>query len=282
MRHIFLIVIFICSACEMGVEIDVPKEKPKLTLNSYFTTDSLWVARVTLSRYILEDDYNYDDVKNALVVIYQNNIALDTLEHDGYQSYVSKNNRPVNNGLYEIRVKAEGYESVSASSFIPLAVPIENVEVTGAENNYTVKVKFQERLGEENFYIIKAEMEETKIDNQTGKTYVARSPIYLESDDPLFNGEDYYYDGFIFGDGLIADKAVSLVFKTSQFLPEDSKLIIYLRTLSSDLYKYQITYDLQQTTSGDPFAQPVSVYNNINKGYGIFAGYSEFTYVVNN
>ena len=57
-------------------------------------------------------------------------------------------------------------------------------------------------------------------------------------------------------------------------------IIVTLRTLSEDYYNYKITGSLQQNTSDNPFAQPVNVHDNIDDGFGIFAGYSEHNYSV--
>ncbi len=53
-----------------------------------------------------------------------------------------------------------------------------------------------------------------------------------------------------------------------------------LRTLSSDQYHYLRTLQLQEFNEGDSFSEVVPVYNNIENGFGIFAGYSSDSVVV--
>ena len=52
--------------------------------------------------------------------------------------------------------------------------------------------------------------------------------------------------------------------------------IVGLRLLVShfgeELNKYSRSLRLQRNTLGDPFAQPVQVYSNVESGLGIFAG----------
>ena len=57
-------------------------------------------------------------------------------------------------------------------------------------------------------------------------------------------------------------------------------LIVTVRTVSKDYYLYKTTGDLQDETSGSPFAQPVNAYQNVVNGFGIFAGYSESGYAI--
>jgi hypothetical protein len=49
-------------------------------------------------------------------------------------------------------------------------------------------------------------------------------------------------------------------------------ITIHVRSISEDLYDYLSTLNVQQNTSGNPFAQPANVYGNIENGFGIFAG----------
>ena len=56
-----------------------------------------------------------------------------------------------------------------------------------------------------------------------------------------------------------------------------SGIRIYLHNISKSYYYYRTSLELYQNTSGNPFAQPVQVYSNIENGFGIFAG-SQITY----
>ena len=48
-----------------------------------------------------------------------------------------------------------------------------------------------------------------------------------------------------------------------------------LRNTTEEYYNYNYTRDLQASVENNPFAQPVQVFDNINGGLGIFAGYSQ-------
>ena len=51
-------------------------------------------------------------------------------------------------------------------------------------------------------------------------------------------------------------------------------IYLTISRVSKEYYWYQSSYSNYLQTSGDPFAQPVQVYTNINNGLGVFAGYS--------
>jgi len=42
--------------------------------------------------------------------------------------------------------------------------------------------------------------------------------------------------------------------------------------VTEDFYRYQQSIRLQQENDGNPFAQPVQVFSNVQGGYGLFAG----------
>ena len=47
---------------------------------------------------------------------------------------------------------------------------------------------------------------------------------------------------------------------------------VYLHNISKSYYYYRTSLELYQSASGNPFAQPVQVYSNIENGFGVFAG----------
>jgi hypothetical protein len=83
-------------------------------------------------------------------------------------------------------------------------------------------------------------------------------------DDRLFDGDEY-----------VLSVSCQEARPTEKFPEQVFLYKMSLRSLSSAYYNYRVTYNLQQETKGDPFAQPVQVFNNIQNGYGIFAAFSQ-------
>ncbi|MFZ6009198.1 MAG: DUF4249 family protein, partial [Bacteroidota bacterium] len=111
----------------------------------------------------------------------------------------------------------------------------------------------------------------------TNDTIWSRHRSWLETDDPAFSEEEDTFNSIIFSDTRFNGKEFSLKI-TAGSHSTGTKFKLHFNTLSKDLYQYKVTANLQESTSGDPFAQPVKVYNNIANGFGIFAGYSAAVY----
>lgn len=284
-----LLISVLLFGCELAVDVDVPVERRRLTLNSFFTPDSVWKAHVLLSRHVLDNSQHYDSVTNASIMIYQEGQPLQTLTHVGYGEYRSTTGSILPGVPYEIRADVPGYASVRSQSAVPEPVAIRDLNVTYEKINdwakdATFSFKFTDRPNETNYYEIKLIVyRKFKYFNGLDSVEsINEYATYIESDDPAFQNEnDGFYDGLIFKDVLFEGKEVNVKFKTTVGIrypsddQEEFRYTVYLRTLSEDYYQYMTTSSLQEYTSGDPFAQPVTVYNNIENGFGIFAGYSQ-------
>ena len=272
--------------CEIIVDIDVPFEHEQLTLNSIFNPDSLWTASLSLNRHIL-DGNPIKRVENALVIVYRDDAPIDTLLHQSNGNYESRDGKPLIGINYEIRAVAEQYQAVVGRSQIPMPAPITSVEVTtgttpdGQPNN-TVFVKFQDDPAVQNYYEIALEL--------TGEYISANAVIRpysqfvrLEIDDlGIENENTNSTERIVFKDIFFNGKEAEVSFKAMTDFKYAGSFTVYLRTLSKDDYQYKTTAQLQNNTSGNPFAQPVNVYNNIENGFGIFAGFSQSTFTISN
>ena len=277
--------LFLLVGCELIVDIDVPFPKAQLTINSFFHADSLWVASLSENQSIL-DVSPRKRIEHGQIVLYHNEIPIDTLEHIFNGVYRSDNGKPIPGLEYEIRAMAEGYLSVRGRSHIPLPATITNVELieTTTPEGFpetTVRVTFSDDSQATNFYQIFLESELDFID-PTGEVKTGRNRLGIWSDDPIVqNNGDIDYDGIFLKDIVFNGGEGVISFKTTgSNMQYFQNIIVTLRTLSEDYYNYKITGSLQQNTSDNPFAQPVNVHDNIDDGFGIFAGYSEYNYSV--
>ena len=73
----------------------------------------------------------------------------------------------------------------------------------------------------------------------------------------------------------VYDRQGNVVLVPGDFLDLAFSLHVILRTTTEEYYKYNYTRDLQASTEDNPFAQPVQVFDNIEGGLGIFAGYNQ-------
>jgi hypothetical protein len=279
---LFLFVLF--TSCELTVDIDVPFEQQKLVLNSFFNTDSVWAATLSANQHILDTLYE-QRVENALIVVYHAGAAVDTLMHLSDGVYRADTGKPLPGKSYEIKAMAPGYPDVTSHSYVPLPTLITDIQVTkgASSEGYpedVFHVKFQDDPLVENFYQIYVEGESDYIDFETAKIRKHRFRLGMATNDPSVRSNEYSgFDGIFIKDVLFTNGNGAISFTTQgQVMDFYSYVIVTIRTLSKDYYNYKTTGRLQEDISDNPFAQPINVYNNIDNGFGIFAGFSASHY----
>jgi hypothetical protein len=287
MRKYIAIIIMatLCSGCELVVDVNVPVEKPVLTLNAFMIQDSVWTAQLSLSRHILDEE-PHAPVADGFVAMYHHGVPVDTLQTNGDGWYMG-NSMPVAGETYEIRATTDTHGTVRSTSYIPLPVEIIGVEVDipqtsggsgSMEEKIQMRLRMKDRPGEKNFYQVLLMVERKGRDWNTGQERLMRRLVQLNSKDPSLDNENVdSQEGIYFKDVLFDGKEVNLSLESGYWAigSAPGKLIFLLRTISEDYYRYKTTAQLQNETSGDPFAQPVGVYNNIENGFGIFSGFSQ-------
>lgn len=274
------LIILLCS-CELVVDIDIPIERPSLVVNALFNTDSVWTAKVSLNRHIL-DQASFVPVNNAKLVIFDGNNAVDTLTYDTLGFYRSDKANALEEKVYTLKATAEGYNEVTATSSCPAKVPavfsaIETTTGEFGETIYNFSITIDDPSGE-NFYQVGATFEYRYTNPQTGNGFVQINNVDVRSDDKGIDDENIpNFEGFFFSDALFDGSKFTVNIKmiSRWGSADDLKFNIYLRTLSEEYYRYKTTSLLQNYASDNPFAQPVTVYNNIENGFGIFAGYTQ-------
>lgn len=280
-RPFILIATYLLFSCELIVDVDVPFERKEVTVNSMFTPDSLWTVQLNYNRHILDNE-PFEEINNATVIIYDGGQPIDTLINIGSGRYRSDTGKPEFDKLYSIEVIAPGYNTLQSVSYMPRPAPITGIEMYESGLDYTtvIKVKLKDDPAEENFYELFVENENEWYNLLENKVETFYHRFQLTSDDPAIqNDNGSFGNNIVFKDALFNGKEVELAFKiaASGFM-NTSSFTITLRTLSEDGYNYRRTASLHDMTSGDPFAQPINVYNNIKNGFGIFAGYSASIY----
>lgn len=250
----------------------------------FFYADSVWTATLSANQHIL-DTLHEQRIENALIVIYHDGTAVDTLMHTRDGVYRADTGKPLPGKTYEIKATAPGYPDVTSRSYIPLPTLITDIQVTkgtSAEGypEDVFHVKFQDDPLVENFYQIYIEAESDHIDFETGKIRKHRYRLSVATNDPSVRSSEYSgFDGIFIKDIRFTNGhgAISLTTQ-GQVLDFYSYVIVTIRTLSKDYYYYKTTGRLQDDISDNPFAQPVNVYNNIDNGFGIFAGFNASHY----
>lgn len=275
-----IITVAIFSSCEMVVDIDVPRQPDKLVVNCVFEEGDIWEARVSKSNYIL-DDSPISPINNAIVQIFDKDQLVTTLSPNqipGY--YVSTDSKPIANKEYQIRVSAPGFEAISGSATTKSSVEIISSKYTrrGIPSDYLtydeVELVFEDIEGESYYEISVIAYQYNYGYDEWGEPYVIDSfptSWHLTSNDPSIEQDEIDLSNAYFIDFLGDKRIFSLKFLVEKFGTDN--LHIQLKHISKEYYQYRRTSNNARWNSGNPFSEPVQVFTNINKGYGIFAGY---------
>jgi hypothetical protein len=270
-------------SCQLIVDVDVPFEGKQVTANSLFNPDSLWSVQLNLNRSVLDTD-GFEEVNDAQVIIYEGDDVIDTLTNVGHGHFRSDNEKPVPGKTYMLSVNAPGYGELRATSAIPFACPVTRAEAyePGTNGNTMIKVTLRDDDNATNYYELYAGLENEYYNYNNGQMEYRRGRIPLSAKDPSIPSEDDRpSNSILFNDVRFNGRETELTFETSgSNLSYHGTITVTLITLSEDGYNYLRTGRLQNETSGDPFAQPVNVHNNIKNGFGIFAGYSVSVYAI--
>ncbi len=207
---------------------------------------------------------------------------------------------------YKLEVEAPKYEPVKTHTTIPSPILIERIDTSfftvreswGYDRNViNFAITFNDTPTEKNFYRIVIREKIGKIgtygQNPDDSWYyninVWQSISYVESNDLSINpsgssDEELFSSGtpnssLVFNDDLFDGKKHTItVFSPYEYPQYDKKEFneysVELHSISKEYYLYAKSLSLFAYNDGDPFAEPVQVYSNIENGYGIFGAYS--------
>ena len=298
--HLLLIVFILMMGCETVVDIDIPEGESRLTVNALMGPGDPIQVTVHASKGTLEVG-EIDEVTNATVTINGTDGISETVNKTTWDlstntNYYTFSFIPKSSVTYTLTAIAPGFEQVESRTTIPEVTPIIGVD-TASEwvdgyRESRIDITFKDPAGLNDAYECKFYALIYEIDTAGGQlTYypvVQELYAYLSGVGDFFNQEtgeliftDELFDGKTHTQRINYDYQLpffeSDTFSQDSFNIEDfvsTYLITELRTLTEDYYLFQTTYTKYQFSSGDPFAQPVQVYNNIDSGFGIFAGFN--------
>ncbi|HSI91237.1 MAG TPA: DUF4249 domain-containing protein [Adhaeribacter sp.] len=294
-----LLPLFGLASCEMIVDVDLPPHQPKLVVNCLLTPDSLVTVRVYQSLGPL-DRQDVSEIRNATVILLEDGVEVANLpfisgnQANYYQSPVLKP-QPLKN--YTLIVKAPGFPDAQGSCMIPGKVPILNATIRdsagldeGGSYYSRLVVTFQDPAQTKNYY------------NLSGQYLYSYSPAPWDPNAPrVYNYYPIYFfsnlkdveeggdNGMLLKDDLFNGRQYDL---TLNFYPpyggggsspaQQDTFRIAFKNASSEYYEYYRKLQPHlYNQGGDIFSgEPVVMPNNIQGGYGIFAGYSQDTLLV--
>lgn len=270
------LLLLICLAllftnCEKTINIDIEDKGRKLVLNSIISDTGYVAVNLYKSRFILDNE-NFNYVNAAEIILWENNIIVDTLNEITNGYYLSSI-IPKNNFTYKISAKKDNL-TVNSETKIPNKVGFQVVDTLSIlkdnSNLLRIRLKIDDPKHEQNFYMIGLNL--TNID--TTIYFIENSNIYFTTDENVF---DIHFDNFAFiSDRKFSGSSFIVNLYIDQWLYQymGGTLLVNMMSISKDMYYYYLSLSKQLSTGSSPFTEPVMVFNNINGGYGIFSSFA--------
>lgn len=298
---ILLAVVFAFGGCTKFIDFEGDNATPRLVINGVMYPDSS--IQVTLTNsvgYLSTDDINQQT--NGVLSLYDGaGNLLELLQHTGNGIYRGTTTASVGS-RYRVVAEHPGFERVEATDVVPVAVPIlswdtatvmtENPFETSNVREY--RFTFTDPPGEDNYYMVEViQAEEFFINNVFDpisggfipdttwfdepfffSVGMSTSDQVISSENESFFGESLTFDDqFFFSDGLFEGSTREFVVRVPEPF-QGARYILRLSTLSEAYYRYRVTARRFINTNGDPFAEPVLVFSNVEGGLGVFGGVS--------
>ncbi len=297
---IFGIGFLMVFGCTKEIDLAIPKAAQKTVVNAFFSPASEFQVSLSRSQDILALDKG-ESIPNAIVLLYQDNKILDTLDLVGevYQSSIIP--RPGEN--YGLQVLVPDSEPLTSNDYLPpeprlLGSTLLESVTTDREGDVfsQASITFYDDPDESNFYELLMFLrykDEQLMDflEEIGEKDKIAVNYNGQTNDPVLLNEgqlDLSFRSLVFSDALFNGQTYTMKvqFSRSIKLPETYDLnsydiIIFLRAVTPDYYTYQKTLAAHQSSQVSDLFEgagiPVPMFTNITNGLGIFAGYNQVT-----
>jgi hypothetical protein len=298
MKKLFFLlsVSFIYISCEKVIPFEGDVNIPKLVINSIFQSDSTFKVHVSSSRSVI-DTASFQNIEDAIVTIKDDNgSTIEILNYVENGFYIGQN-FPQENQTYNLEVTHPNYPNVTSSDSLPSPIIINSIDSTTIVDpingdRLQITLDFEDPKSAQNYYLIETysvnEYLVIKNSDTTDYELDTIKQLMILTDEVFQNGSSPFREQGLFNDLLFngQNKKLELEIPYDNFSEievgyewsyKTLSVRVYLHNISKSYYYYRTSLELYQSASGNPFAQPVQVYSNIENGFGVFAG-SQISY----
>lgn len=263
-------------------DIELPLHESKLAVFASISGDK---GVISLSNSKSIDDNRPYHLLFADITILENGDEFYKFHYDGLQNTgVSEFTLPApmkTGSEYTLIAENDKFGKATSVQILPAPPVISNIEFTKDgiidPDGYKMdklSLDIDDKAGEENFYLI--EVEGIQIYERDTFKYT----LNLESFDPGVRSF-WFIDrqGVIISDKNFDGTLARIILRLNTWY-EVSDLNVRIYSITKDHYHFLLSYDQYQNSSGNPFAEPVNVHNNIENGYGLFQVNSYVEYLI--
>lgn len=298
-KYIYLYAI-ICglpfAACEKDTKVNIPPHTPRLVINGIIPENGLFQVRAGKSQGILTPNTSSQyAVTNAVIVLFENGVAADTLKYDAAQFlYATRTSKRAQPGkTYQLAAAAPGFTTATATTATPAKPVITRLVFTPNARTTTegnqlddLTVTFNDPGSEKDYYLVRVMI--AGGNNFYYPVYcIYSNDIDIErppTDDPMSSNSCLSGEQVMLRDVNFNGRAKQLRISfdagaADPFIePGTGRMFrsyVELQHITEDQFKFLKSRDAYDFAADNPFAEPVLVYSNVKNGYGIFAVHSQ-------
>lgn len=275
--YFLIFAVFFFFACEKETELEIPRPKQKLVVNSILRANEAIDVYVGKSNFVLDANLIY--ITDAQVIITNNN-NQDTIPFAGNGFYSTETVICKENNTYSIEIITKEFEKAIATTHVPATAKFSNYSLNhdagiGREGfrNKVLTVSIPDNSETRNYYMLMLEWH--SLDTIPVQGFVHNNEWYSYSPIIIAEGDE---DEYVFSDILFNGKLAEIPMNfhlVDYEIHYDLRYCMkcYLITISEDYYKYHKSYMLLQESEDNIWQMnsPPQLYSNIDNAFGIFS-----------
>lgn len=183
-----LFLLLVISGCTKELKIDFDEPSKKIVLYPLLSNNKFIKVKMSAPASILSE--SFPELKNAFVIITENNVPVDTITIDakgnGYSKII-----PVSNHNYEFLASATGYPDASCSASLPNPVELLTIDTTQLVFQFEKKMRAQIKIKDDpnslNFYKTSIYIKQfitTRIVRKVGASYITYDSSFINISKP--------------------------------------------------------------------------------------------------
>ena len=285
-------------ACNKELEIDFPDADQNIVANSIINNRE--PISIELSQSLRPglgtlDEIEVKEVTTASIQLFENDALVETLQYSKHPNDVLGKYRssiiPQLNHSYSLKIMDSDFDLIKGTTTIPQPPKLQNFfgDIISTQWEEIKQLVFSFTIDdpkEENYYYFYIDIPVKAIEN-SGDTilHLYRSSI-LDLDDES-NKQLYLNNGFVFSDEnfngnhhIITGQA-SVNLRVNDILQDNdfkdafvdiSNIRLTSFALAKETYQFYISHSLYLTNQYEFYAEPITIFSNIENGLGIFGG----------
>jgi hypothetical protein len=270
---LYLILLLALASCERDANIEVPAIDPMISVTCFISPqDTVLIAHITRVNPLFGDEgsgNNYE-IHNAEVTLSDGNTTA-TLQYDellGYYRGPITQLAILPGETYYLRIEANGYPTLTASTTVPLEQPTEltaTVDDLGFVSNSF-----------ESSFVLTVDLAWNDIEANDSYFRGVISFTDTIDYDGILQIDHYDVVNFLDEDelpnqGRIEQKHTGSIFAYNIEEPEQFKF--HLLNCNKDYYEFHKS--VENINYGSPFSEPSLIYSNTSGGLGVFGAYQK-------